>query len=71
MVTARIEFKEGYGKDFCPGAKQDVIEMKFESPEALIETLREFEPYISNCTASVGGKIVDLRNISGLEPPTA
>lgn len=71
MVTARIEFREGCGKDFCPGEGQDVIEMKFESPEALIETLREFEPYISNCTASVNGRILDLRNISGLEPPTA
>jgi hypothetical protein len=65
MVTARIEFKSGYGKDFCPGTNQDVIEMRFESVESLIETLREFEQYIYNCTAQVNGKIIDLRNISG------
>ena len=65
MVTARIEFKSGHGKDFCPGADQDVIEMRFESVESLIETLRGFEQYIYNCTAQVNGRIIDLRNISG------
>ena len=67
MVTARIQFKKGHGKDFCPGGSQDVIEMKFESPAALIETLREFEKHIFNCTAQINGKIVDLRNVSGLD----
>ena len=67
MVTARIQFKKGHGKDFCPGASQDVIEMKFESPAALIETLREFQEHIFNCTAQINGKIVDLRNVSGLD----
>jgi hypothetical protein len=66
MVTARIEFKPGHGKDFCPGTGQDLIELRFESVEALIETIREFENYIHNCTVQVGGKIVDLRNISGI-----
>lgn len=65
MVTARIEFKKGHGKDFCPGADQDLIELRFESVEALISTLRDFEDFIYNCTAQVNGKIVDLRNISG------
>ena len=65
-VTARIEFKPGYGKDFCPGEGQDIIEQRFESPEALIEAIREFEAYIENCTVQIGGKIVDLRNISGV-----
>jgi len=65
MVTARIEFKQDCAQDFCPGKGQDLIELKFESVEALIETLRELEDQIKNCTAQVGGKIVDLRNISG------
>lgn len=65
MVTARIEFKPGRGRDFCPGAEQDVIEVRFESVEALIDTLRDFEEFIYNCTAQVNGKIVDLRNLSG------
>ena len=65
VVTARIEFKKGHGKDFCPGAEQDLIEIRFESVEALIDTLREFEPYVYNCTAQVNGKVIDLRNISG------
>ena len=65
VVTARIEFKKGYGKDFCPGAEQDLIEIRFESVEALISTLKEFEQYVYNCTAQINGKIIDLRNISG------
>lgn len=65
MVTARIEFKPGCGKDFCPGNDQDIVEVRFESVEALIDTLRDFEEFIYNCTAQVNGKIVDLRNISG------
>lgn len=66
MVTARIEFKPGHGKDFCPGTEQDVIEVRFESVEALIDTIRDFEQFIYNCTAQVNGKIIDLRNISGI-----
>ena len=66
MVLARIEFKSGCGAYFCPGLNQDVIEMVFETPEALIETLRELEEDISNCTAQIGGRILDLRNISGI-----
>jgi hypothetical protein len=66
MITARIEFKPGQGQDFCPGAIQDVIEMKFESAEALVEAVREFEPAIYNCIARAGDKSFDLRAISGL-----
>jgi hypothetical protein len=62
MIRARIEFKHGFGKDFCPGAEQDVIEMCFESVEALISTVKEFEDYITDCTAQVKGKIIDLRS---------
>lgn len=67
MVTARIEFKPGQGGYFCPGDSQDIIEIKFESPEALIETLKDFEDSIYNCTARIGKKIIDLRNISGIQ----
>lgn len=67
MVTARIEFKPGQGAYFCPGTHQDIIEMKFESPEALIETLRELEDSIYNCTARIGKKIIDLKNVSGID----
>jgi hypothetical protein len=69
MLTARIEFKPGQGQHFCFGAKQDVIEMKFEAPEELMAFLREFEESIYNCTAQVGGKILDLREVSGLDDP--
>jgi hypothetical protein len=69
VVLARIEFKSGRGVYFCPGLKQDVIEMIFESPEALVETLRELEQDIFNCTAQIGGRILDLRNISGINAP--
>lgn len=65
MVTARIEFKQDSAKDFCPGEAQTVIELKFESVEALVETLRELEAQIENVTAVVNGKILDLKNLSG------
>ena len=69
MITARIEFKPGLGGHFCPSESQSVIEVEFESVPALIEVLREFEDAIFNCTVQVNGKIVDLRNISGLYAP--
>lgn len=64
-VTARIEFKQDSAKDFCPGENQTLIELKFESVEALVETLRELEAQIENVTAVVNGKILDLKNLSG------
>lgn len=67
MLTARITFKNGHGHYFCPTATQDVIEMKFESPEALMEILKEFKDSIHNCVASINGKIIDLRSVSGLD----
>jgi hypothetical protein len=70
MITARFEFKTEAAKDFCPNEGQRVVEVKFESVEALIEATREFEPYLVNVTAQIGrgnkAKIVDLRNLSGL-----
>lgn len=66
MVTARIEFTEGAAGQFCEGPTQTVVEMKYESTEALISDLRELEPWIKNVTASLNGKILDLRNISGV-----
>lgn len=67
MLTARIVFKKGHGHYFCPAKTQDVVEMKFESPEALMEILREFKDSIHGCTAQINGKIIDLRSVSGLE----
>lgn len=67
MVTARIEFKPGRGSYFCPGKNQDIIELKFETVAALIDTIKPFRKDIYNCTAEVSGKIVDLRNIAGLK----
>lgn len=69
MITARFEFVRGEGGQFCPGVNQDVIEMRFESVPALIETVKEFRPFIHNCTAQVDGKIVDLGTVSGLDAP--
>jgi hypothetical protein len=66
-VTARIEFKPSAAPDFCPGEGQTLIEMRFESVEALVECLRELEAQIENVTVSVKGRILDLKNISGIE----
>ena len=70
MVVARIQFKPSVAGYFCPGESQEVVEMRFESPEALIATMRELEDDIVNCTAWIGNKVLDLRNISGLDPST-
>jgi hypothetical protein len=68
-VTARIQFRPGEARYWIDGATQEIIEMRFESPEALIETLREIEPAILNCTARINGKVVDLREVSKLDRP--
>lgn len=70
MVLARIEFKPGRGSYFCEGKDQDVVEVIFDSSEALIETLRAMEKDLVNCTAQINGKILDLRNISGIDAST-
>jgi hypothetical protein len=67
MVTARIEFKQGRGAAFCFSETQDVIEMQFETVDELIQTLRDFETEIYNCIAAVNGKVLDLREVSGLD----
>lgn len=69
MILARIEFKPGRGAYFCEGSKQDVIEIVFDSPQALIQTLKDLEDDLVNCTAQINGKILDLRNISGIDTP--
>lgn len=68
MVVARIQFREQWKGDFCFGDDQSVSEIEFESVETLIETLREFEPYIYNATVLIHGKVLDLRDITGIGP---
>jgi hypothetical protein len=62
MVIARFEFKPEYAADFIQDAKkgQTVLEVSFESPHAMIETMKEFEDYLVDCTAIVGGKVMAL-----------
>lgn len=69
MLTARIEFTKGAAPYFCPEADQQVVEVLFESVSALIDTLREIEHDIENCTVAIDGKVFDLRNISGHPAP--
>lgn len=64
MLIARIEFKPGAASYFCEGAEQGVVELRFESVEALISTLREIEDDVSDCSAIINGKVVNLRAIS-------
>lgn len=68
-VTARIHFKPGEARYWVQGDTQEVVEMCFESPEALIELLREIQPAILNCTARINGKVIDLREVSKLDKP--
>lgn len=64
MLIARIVFKPGSASYFCEGAHQGVVEMRFESVEALIGILREIEDDIQDCTAIINGTVVDLRSVS-------
>lgn len=68
MIIARFEFKAKYAAQFIEDAQkgQTVIELEFESVEALIEACKTFEDVIVNCTASVDGQLIDLRQVSGL-----
>lgn len=62
MIIARIHFKPEYASSFIFGSSgtQTVIEQSFESPEALVEVLKEFEPYITDCTTVINGKMLTL-----------
>lgn len=62
MIIARFEFKPEYAADFIRDAKagQCVIEVAFESPQAMIETMREFEDYLVDCVAIIGDKVMAL-----------
>lgn len=64
MVLARIEFKADHAPKFIesPLNSQNIIEQTFDSVEELIAVLKEFEPYITDCTAIVNGKILQLSN---------
>lgn len=66
MIVARFHFKEQYACDFIANATpgRTMIEVLFDDPMDLVETCREFEPYLVNCTALVDGNIIDLRSIS-------
>lgn len=62
MIIARIQFKPEYASRFIDSrdGKQSVIEMRFSEPEELIETMKEFEPYIQDCTTVINGKMLCL-----------
>lgn len=62
MIVARFEFKPEHADSFIENgaAGQSVIELMFESVESLIEATKEFENYLLDCTAIVGGKVLAL-----------
>lgn len=70
MLIARIEFKPNSASYFCEGLNQGVVEMRFESVEALISTLRDIEDDIADCSAIINGKVVNLRTVSAQNAPT-
>lgn len=64
MVVARIEFLPKHASAFIEkgiGDCQPVFaEMHFDSPEELIEVLKQFEFAIKDCTADVNGRLISL-----------
>lgn len=66
MIVARFQFKEEHAAHFIENAGEGrtMVEVLFMDPMDLVETCREFEPYLVNCTALVDGKIIDLKAMS-------
>lgn len=66
MVQARFEFKPEEASYFIDSedGKRTVIELAFESVDALIATIKECEKALVDCTANIDGKIVQLRSFS-------
>lgn len=63
MIVARIYFKPEHAPMFIEqrgGSIQDVIEQRFESEEALVDVLKEFEPYIRDVVTVLNGKMLVL-----------
>lgn len=60
MLAARIYFKPEHAGDFLDRPGQYVTEEIFSCPEELIETLREFEDYITDCTTVINGRMLSL-----------
>lgn len=66
MIVARFEFRPGCGEHFCLTATQDIVEVEFDELSELIETVKEFEPYLFNCIATINDKVINLRRVSGV-----
>ena len=64
MVIARIEFRPEHAHAFVEknanGSQPVFAEMSFDSPEELVETLKQFEFAIKDCLADVGGRLICL-----------
>lgn len=64
MVVARIEFRPEHAHLFIQkhddGSQPLVIETTMDSPEELVEMLKEFEFAIKDCVANVNGRIICL-----------
>lgn len=62
MIIARFEFKPEHAADFIQDAEngQNVVEVAFDSPQEMINTMREFEEYLIDCVAIVGDKVMAL-----------
>lgn len=62
MIVARFEFKPEHASSFVIGgsAERNMAEVIFESVDALIEILKEFEDYLVDCLAIVNGKVLSL-----------
>ena len=66
MIIARFEFKPEHAASFIRGGGdgQNIIEVAFESVESLIETTKEFEEVLVDCTAVIGDKIISVAALS-------
>lgn len=62
MIIARIHFKPEFASRFIDSrdGSQSIIEQIFSGPEELIETIKEFEPYILDCTTVINGRMLSL-----------
>jgi hypothetical protein len=66
VIKARFEFKPEHAHHFVSDdfGQQTIVEMAFESVEALIMMVQGLEHVLVDCTAIVNGNVVNLRSLS-------
>ncbi|MFZ9341988.1 MAG: hypothetical protein ACO24P_00105 [Candidatus Nanopelagicaceae bacterium] len=64
MVLARFEFRPECADQFAWKAGQNIVEMIFDNVFDLVNTCKELEDAIVDCTAIIDGHVINLQALS-------